>query len=349
MVSLAKALKGMGFPVTFVTWDHGQRDGEILDGLKVYKCFAPNDGLPLLRFLHPRWTMLNSALQRADADVYFQSCADSLTGQVALWARRHRRRFVFFVMHDWHCIPELPGLRTRREQLLYRYGLRAADCIVAQSIRQKAQLALWPGMNSTVIYPTGGRQSDQLPLASFSDHRRPRVLWVGRLAKVKRLDWLLEIARALPECDFDVVGGANSTDVDAERFLCRAREFPNITLHGAVPHTSMDPFYQSALALLSTSSAEGFPSVFIEAWSWGLPVVAALDIDDLISHNNLGIVGHSVPALVEALRSVFKSRERWTYLSRQALGHYVRSHSPAIAARTMSRILMAGSKWSSDA
>jgi glycosyltransferase involved in cell wall biosynthesis len=143
----------------------------------------------------------------------------------------------------------------------------------------------------------------------------------------------------LPDLHFDVVGSANTLDTDARRFLNRARELPNITLHGAVPHTSMDRFYQDAQILLSTSSAEGFPSVFIEAWSWGLPVVAALDVDGLISQNALGVVGDSVRALADGLRGILRSRERWTHLSHQARAHYIRSHNPTLAARAVASML----------
>src|SRR4029453_9741886 len=66
------------------------------------------------RFLHPRWTSLSRALLRADADVYYQNCAEAATGQVAWWTRRHGRRFVYSVASDMHCDPALPDLPPSR-------------------------------------------------------------------------------------------------------------------------------------------------------------------------------------------------------------------------------------------
>jgi hypothetical protein len=79
--------------VSFVTLDYGQPDGIQHHGITVYKAYAPDSGLPVLRFVHPRWTGLWAAMARADADVYYTRCAGYEVGQATLWCRRHRRRF----------------------------------------------------------------------------------------------------------------------------------------------------------------------------------------------------------------------------------------------------------------
>jgi hypothetical protein len=72
---LARALKRRSCEVSMVTWDHGQPDARQWDGIRVYKAYAPDAGLPLIKFFHPRWSGLWSALKRADADLYYTSCA----------------------------------------------------------------------------------------------------------------------------------------------------------------------------------------------------------------------------------------------------------------------------------
>jgi hypothetical protein len=63
---LATALARRGHRVSMVVADNGQLDGAIWDGVQTFKAYARNAGLPILRFLHPRWTGLNAALGRAD-------------------------------------------------------------------------------------------------------------------------------------------------------------------------------------------------------------------------------------------------------------------------------------------
>ena len=68
---LATALARRGHRVSMVVLDHGQPDGAVWDGVQTFKAYARGAGLPVLRFVHPRWTGLVSALSRADADVYY--------------------------------------------------------------------------------------------------------------------------------------------------------------------------------------------------------------------------------------------------------------------------------------
>src|SRR5436190_7212649 len=72
---LARALSRRGHRVTMVTADYGQQDGACWSSVQVFKAYRPESGIPVLRFIHPRWSGIWSALARADADVYYTSCA----------------------------------------------------------------------------------------------------------------------------------------------------------------------------------------------------------------------------------------------------------------------------------
>ncbi|MDD5414837.1 MAG: glycosyltransferase, partial [Smithellaceae bacterium] len=92
---MARWLAVQGYRVSLVTWDEGQADDQVVDGVRVIKTCSRDTGLPGLRFFHPRWTSLIRALRRADADLYYHNCAEYVTGQVALWCRRNGRKFVY--------------------------------------------------------------------------------------------------------------------------------------------------------------------------------------------------------------------------------------------------------------
>src|SRR5258707_12330553 len=72
---LGRALARRGHYVSMVVEDHGQVDGAEWEGIRVSKAYRPDAGVPVLRFIHPRWTGMWSALTRADADLYYISCA----------------------------------------------------------------------------------------------------------------------------------------------------------------------------------------------------------------------------------------------------------------------------------
>ena len=88
---LSRALARRGHDVSMVVADYGQTNGAKWEAIRVFKAYRPDAGIPVLRFIHPRWTGMWSALARADADLYYTSCAGMHVGLVALFCRRHRR------------------------------------------------------------------------------------------------------------------------------------------------------------------------------------------------------------------------------------------------------------------
>ena len=147
---LARAFHELGYDVSMIVKDHGQPDGEVLDGIRVLKTYADSDGLPVVRFFHPRMTSIWNAFSKADADVYYQSCAGMMTGLAARYCAAHGRKLVFRVAHDTDCIPGEELIRFSRDRWLYRYGLKKADFISAQGVHQQQLLRDNHSLNSTV-------------------------------------------------------------------------------------------------------------------------------------------------------------------------------------------------------
>lgn len=321
---LGRWLAGRGYAVSLLTWDEGGGKEEFRDGVRVVKICRQQSGFPGLRFVHPKWTGLVRAMARADADVYYHNCGDCVTGQVALWCRRNARGFVFSSASDADCHPRLPELHSRRERLLYRMGIRRAHRIIVQTRRQQRALSQYFRVDSAVIpmpcpEPRGGGSDAAVGCP-------PRVLWVGRVARVKRPDRLLELARSCPDLEFDLVGPlpANGHSDLIDRLK---RGVLNVTVHGAVPREAMDSHYRSAAVLCCTSDYEGFPNTFLEAWSHGLPVVSTFDPDDLISRRNLGAVVADVAQMRQALKELFAAPDRYREMSANARKYYVQNHT----------------------
>ena len=116
---LARALTARGHEVSMVTADYGQADGAVWEGIRVHKAYRPAAGLPVLRFVHPRWSGLWSALARADAQLYYTSCAGMQVALLALFCARRGRRFVFRSASDSDCDPSKLLIRYARDRWLY--------------------------------------------------------------------------------------------------------------------------------------------------------------------------------------------------------------------------------------
>ncbi len=325
---IGRNLAERGHRVSFVTLDHGQDNSMEIDGMRIFKAYDENVGIPVLRFSHPRLTSLWRAMREADSDVYYQRKGDTLTGIVAAFCRFYRRKFVFGIASHYDCLPDLPDCLKRRERILYRYGLRRANLVLVQTVTQQKLIRENFGIDSTVVRSCAPDYSHCLSGTSAeTSAQRTRLLWIGRFSPIKRLELLLEVAEKHRNLQFDVLGDGNAESEYVRRLRSRATSMPNIHLHGRVPHARVQEFYQRAAALICTSRAEGFPNTFLEAWTHGLPIVSTVDPDNLIAEHGLGVVACDAAGLAGGIQLMLDSQSHWSKASHAAMQYYKSNHS----------------------
>jgi glycosyltransferase involved in cell wall biosynthesis len=344
---LARWLASRGHDVSLITWDEGQQDGSVIDGVRLLKLCGPHDGLPVLRFVTPRWTSLCAALSRADADVYYQNCGEYVTGQVALWCRLHRRAFVYSAASDADCDGSLPLMPERRVRAFYRLGVRLADRVIVQTGRQHGMLERGFARDATIIPMPCETQGPRVP-STPSDERRA-ILWVGRICQVKRPDRFLDVAARMPEFKFVLVGPDDDSPEYTRSIREKAGSLANVVLYGSASRQEVDTLYEQAACLCCTSDHEGFPNTFLEAWSHGRPIVSTWDPDDLIAAHGLGLVAErDAEAVAAGIRSLLSSPADWQRASSNARRYFDETHA---LDRVMPRfecvfIEAAGGRWS---
>lgn len=342
-VRIASWLVGRGYSVSFVTLDHGQPDGINLNGITVRKAYSAEAGIRGLRFVHPRWSHLWAAMSRANADLYYQRGVGVETGQVALWCYLHRRRFILAAAALTNCDPQLLARwKPLKERLFYRTGVRLAHGIIAQTATQQELFRRNMGLSTVLVRNCGwdmNNSASHEPL-SIPNHDSMRVLWVGQISKVKRFEWLLDVAEQCPEIVFDVVCAANTDSYYASALINRADTISNVTMNGRVPYAEMAGYYRHCHVLCCTSAHEGFPNTFLEAWALGIPVVSTIDPDNLIVSNGLGLVAHDVKGIVTCLRKITQSSETWLKASRAAKQYYLANHTPEVCLPIFEHLLL---------
>lgn len=148
---------------------------------------------------------------------------------------------------------------------------------------KKIQQVIFPGLIKQVLVNNQNRVND----------KKLQILVVARIEKVKRIDLVLEVARNLartyPTLDFEIniVG-------DGEL----RQTFENQSLSESLPlkfrgwRDSLNDYYREASLLLSTSDSEGTPLTFMEAASFGCPIVSTNvgSVADLVDHRKTGIL-----------------------------------------------------------
>jgi len=328
-VLLARAWRDLGNDVSIIVHDEGQGARRQIDGITAIAAHTRHGGIRGLRFFHPRATRLLSALIAADADVYYQSPAGAYTGITAWFCRRTGRRFIFRVASDSDCEKEHGRIQFWRDRKLYNYGLQRADLVAAQTEVQAQMLREnhaieSPVVNMMVEPPRNGSERD----------KDIDVLWVSNLRALKRPELALELARQLPQVQFLLVGGPMpGGETYYEDVRAAAARLPNVSMYGAVRYPDIGTLFDRAKIFLNTSSIEGFPNTFLQAWIRGVPVVSFFDPDSLVQRLQLGHIANSVDEMREAICSLLEDDADRQLTGRRARDFATREYTTGVAAR----------------
>ncbi|MBM4222031.1 MAG: glycosyltransferase, partial [Gammaproteobacteria bacterium] len=227
-VQIARLLLRMGHQVSFVTLDHGQPDGEVLQGCRVYKAYRPAAGLPGLRFFFPRWTGIWRALKRANADIYYTRAAGFVPGMLALLRGIRSLRYVYAAAHDFDFSRDKVQIQFARDRWLFRFGLRRADAVIVQTEVQRDLLKANYGRDSVLIPNFLDSEPVELP-----ESARTQVLWVGKVRAIKRPLMFVALAKALPQLSFTMIGPHFKDEIGLyEEVMAAAKDLPNLEVLG---------------------------------------------------------------------------------------------------------------------
>lgn len=310
-----------GWRTSMICMDHGQADGQPVNGVAVHRCHAPSAGVPVLRFVHPRMTSIVSAMRRADAAIYYQRGGGALTGIVAGCARHLRRRFVFAAASDADFDPRLPMIPNARDRALYRWGIRRADLIVVQSERQLRHCGHELARPATLV--RSAYRYDGPPA-----RHGQAVLWAGTLREVKRPHLFVELARRLPHLRFVMVGGAHegTGGAYARRVLEEARALPNLATPGFVPYAEIGRYFDEASVVVNTSVVEGFPNTFLQGWARAMPSVSFFDVGARRGGEAVGTICADLDELVAGVAALMDDHARWRAAGQRCREHFEAHH-----------------------
>jgi glycosyltransferase involved in cell wall biosynthesis len=265
------------------------------------------------------------ALRQADGVVTVVRSASPAVGVAGLFARLHRRRFVFSSANDSDFVRSSfgGGLYGR----LYKLGVRLADTIVVQSKdQQRLAEQAFPGRRIVHIpsfAEAGSRPVDQTPEPTL-------FLWIGRVVADKQPMRYVELAQAVPEARFimiPVLEGPASQLLDEIR--AASAGIPNLELLDPLPHAEVMALMAEAVAVVNTSIFEGMPNVFLEAWAQGVPALTLqFDPDGVITRRGLGVSADgSWETFVSAARRLWDERLHREELSGRTRGYLDEVHS----------------------
>jgi glycosyltransferase involved in cell wall biosynthesis len=263
-------------------------------------------------------------MRYADADIYYVRCASFLTGILAIFCKLKKKKFVYGGAHITDFIPGQLRLPTKRDKILYKYGLRRADGIIVQSYEQKDILYDNFRLKSTVIKNFYPLNPLKLPAS-----KRKNILWVSTIRHWKRPMQFIRLAESVPNEHFVMIGGRGEAKYTGlyHEVRKRAIKVKNLDFLGFQPFTITERAFEKCKIFINTSEYEGFPNTFLQAWSRGIPVISYVDPDHIIRKHCLGLTVRSEEDLYNALSS-FLSNPTWD--SAAILNYFALNHSSTV-------------------
>jgi glycosyltransferase involved in cell wall biosynthesis len=317
---LARAFVKRGYRVSMICMDYGQPEGVEIDGVRVHKAHTPRGGLPVLRFVHPRFTSIWAAMKRADADIYYQRSCGIHTGYTAAFCRRHGRKFIYAAAHDADFDPAIPYVRYRRDKAIYSWGLRRAHAIVVQNPAQVERCREVYDRGSMLV------RSCYDPPENFQADPRGYVLWVATLRQWKQPEVFIELARRLPQYRFRMVGGADRQEY-FDRLCSLAEGVPNLEFAGFVPHADIEREFNGARLFVNTSEGEGFPNTFLQAWARGIPTVSFVDTGSSVNGQAVVNRVRTLEEMTRVVQSLMDDDAAWREAGARCATCYADQHS----------------------
>ena len=321
---VAKELARRGYRVSMISIDYGQEDGTEIDGVRIYNMHKPFEGIPVLRFFHPRLTSLWKALKRVDADVYYQRTAAAYTGFLAAFCKANGKRSIYAGASDVDFMPKRQDISFARDIMLFEYGLRRVDSVIVQNPNQM-QLLRDNYHRDGILVPN----CYSAPAGARAD-RQGYVLWVATVRPSKRPALLLEIAKKLPQHRFVVVGGNDigaGGEAYGREFREAAAQVPNLEYKGFLPFAEADRYFSGARVVLNTSAYEGFPNTFLQAWARGVPTVAFVDVGSRRDGEPVYDIASDVEDAAARVNRLMTDDVAWQHASQRVAAHHREHHS----------------------
>ena len=156
---------------------------------------------------------------------------------------------------------------------------------------------------------------------------QPRLVYVGRLKRHKRLDLVIDLCSRLretvPDLVLDIVGTGD--DETRLRTIVRERGLDTmVRFHGFASHARKLAAYSHAWALVTATEREGWGLSVIEAAACGTPTLAldAPGIRDAVRHDESGFLAPDLESLHDAASRFIMDRD---WRNRLAEGARVRA------------------------
>jgi glycosyltransferase involved in cell wall biosynthesis len=237
------------------------------------------------------------------------------------------------IVHHLRCCEQRAGWKNQLYRYVERNYLNSVDGFVFNSNTTRSEVQRLTGTDKPYVIAYPGRDRFDATFTKDQVAERAmhagalRILFFGNVIPRKGLHTLIDALAILPgeTWQLEVVGSLNlqRSYVDSIRRKIARRGISNkVEFKGVLPHVEIADCLSKAHILAVPSSYEGFGMVYLEAMSFGLPIIASSwgAAGELITHGQEGylIIPEDTKAIAGYIQTCHEDRELLRQMSLKA-------------------------------
>lgn len=324
----AELAKDKKFDVHFVVGDFNQSSFEIIRGVKLYKFFNPNSKLKYIRGVFA-FIRLWKLLKKINANIYMQRAAGLETGEVALFAKINKKKFIYMAANDEDVNKKFPSYLQKKfihfiRWQLFKFGLKNSDLIFIQNESQKNNLK--NNYNKKGIIRKSAHYIDNIKFNIKKDF----ILWVGKAdSYIKQPKIFIDLARSFPKKKFIIICPISNDENYFKKIKNEAKKILNLKFIDYVPFNEIDDYFLKAKIFINTSKTEGFPNTFIQATKNRTPILSLnVNPDKILEKYNIGKCAYGdFNKMKKYLEYFLNNNNSWQTMSNNAFKYADKNHN----------------------
>lgn len=205
--------------------------------------------------------------------------------------------------------------------IIRKLQLYFAHSILTQTYQQRQMLIEHFSCDSKVVFNViNPLRIGGIDQSLDFENRDIDVIWIGNFDPRKSMDIYLSMSESLIDLNFGVIGDIHPDHINyGEVITKKIHESGNIINFGYVAPDQIGKYLSRSKILVSTSqpseggvSKEGFPNVFLEAWSLGIPVVSLhSNPSGLLDSNEIGVLCSDKFEAIQIIEELNRDNDRW--------------------------------------
>lgn len=304
-----------------------QKNFEVIDGIKIQNLIdKPNSKIKKILFdffySYDLFFFLRH-FYKLNFDIYhFREIGKFLLAWFFIIKLVKKKKVVITIPHINFCIPDRIHF-GKFFRPIYKYCLKKADLIIVLANYMKKELYKNYNVKSIII-----KSGHPVPKGPFKKNYPPIILWIARLKDWKRPNLFLQIAKELSNLDAEFLLIGAQDNYYKNEIVEFSSKYKNFTFIPGIPQGEDNNYYEKASLIVNTSTFEGFPNSFIQAWLREAPVISlSVDPDCVICKDGLGYHAKGdINKMIFKIKELIEDPEKLNEMGKNCRNYAIQNH-----------------------